>query len=39
MKGFITKPEGSNRWEIHFDLIESALNELKQKQNEPNEEF
>ena len=39
MKGFITKPEGSNRWEIHFDLIESALNELKQKQNEPDEEF
>ena len=39
MKGFITKPEGSNRWEIHFDLIESALNELKQKQNQPEEEF
>ncbi len=39
MKGFITKPEGSNRWEIHFDLIESALNELKQKQQQPEEEF
>lgn len=39
MKGFITKPEGSNRWEIHFDLIESALNELKQKQEQPDEEF
>lgn len=39
MKGFITKPEGSNRWEIHFDLIESALEELKQKQNAPDEEF
>lgn len=39
MKGFITKPEGSNRWEIHFDLIESALNELKQKQNQPEEDF
>ncbi len=39
MKGFITKPEGSNRWEIHFDLIESALNELKQKQQQPDEEF
>ncbi|MDR0291473.1 MAG: DNA translocase FtsK, partial [Elusimicrobium sp.] len=22
MKGYITKPEGSNRWEIHFELIE-----------------
>ena len=32
MKGFIAKPEGSNRWEIHFDLIEAQLNELKQKQ-------
>ncbi|WP_424246147.1 S-DNA-T family DNA segregation ATPase FtsK/SpoIIIE [Elusimicrobium posterum] len=31
MKGFITKPEGSNRWEIHFDLIESQLNELRNK--------
>ncbi len=39
MKGFITKPEGSNRWEIHFDLIESALNELKQKQMQNEEEF
>lgn len=39
MKGFITKPEGSNRWEIHFDLIESALNELKQKQQQSDEEF
>lgn len=32
MKGFITKPEGSNRWEIHYDLIESQLEELKKKQ-------
>ena len=39
MKGFITKPEGSNRWEIHFDLIESALDELKRKQQQPEEEF
>ncbi|MGB2578879.1 S-DNA-T family DNA segregation ATPase FtsK/SpoIIIE [Elusimicrobium simillimum] len=31
MKGYITKPEGSNRWEIHFDLIESGLAELKSK--------
>ena len=37
MKGFITKPEGSNRWEIHFDLIESQLNELKQKQQQDGE--
>ena len=26
MKGFIHKPEGSNRWEIAFDKIESHLN-------------
>ena len=39
MKGFITKPEGSNRWEIHFDLIESALAELKQKQGQSEEDF
>ncbi|MDR1684188.1 MAG: DNA translocase FtsK [Elusimicrobiota bacterium] len=25
MKGFITKPEGSNRWEIHYDLIDGQL--------------
>jgi len=31
MKGYITKPEGSNRWEIHFDQIEQGLNELKNK--------
>lgn len=29
MKGFITKPEGSNRWEIHFDLIEEQLSSLE----------
>jgi S-DNA-T family DNA segregation ATPase FtsK/SpoIIIE len=28
MKGFITKPEGSNRWEIHFDLIDEHLASL-----------
>ncbi len=28
MKGFITKPEGSNRWEIHYDMIDSAIEEL-----------
>jgi len=26
MSGFIHKPEGSNRWEIYFDKIESHLN-------------
>ena len=25
VKGFIFKPEGSNRWEIHFDEIEACL--------------
>lgn len=29
MKGFITKPEGSNRWEIHYDLIESQIDQLQ----------
>lgn len=29
MRGFITKPEGSNRWEIHFDLIDSGIEEMK----------
>ena len=37
MKGFITKPEGSNRWEIHYDMIESQLEELKRKQNQEDE--
>lgn len=31
MKGFISKPEGSNRWEIHYDLIESQIQELENK--------
>ena len=35
MKGFISKPEGSNRWEIHYDLIEQQLQVL---QNSPAEE-
>lgn len=34
MKGFISKPEGSNRWEIHYDLIEQQLQVL---QNSPAE--
>jgi S-DNA-T family DNA segregation ATPase FtsK/SpoIIIE len=29
MKGFISKPEGSNRWDIHFDLIEEHLAQLQ----------
>jgi S-DNA-T family DNA segregation ATPase FtsK/SpoIIIE len=29
MKGFISKPEGSNRWDIHFDLIEEQLSQLQ----------
>ena len=29
MRGFITKPEGSNRWEIHYDLIDSAIEEMQ----------
>ncbi len=28
MRGFITKPEGSNRWEIHYDLIDSAIEDM-----------
>jgi len=31
MKGFINKPEGSNRWEILFDKIEHQLAVLEQK--------
>ncbi len=29
MRGFITKPEGSNRWEIHYDLIDAAMEEMQ----------
>lgn len=28
MRGFINKPEGSNRWQINFDLIDSQIAEL-----------
>ena len=35
MRGFISKPEGTNRWEIHYDLIEQELQTL---QNSPAEE-
>ncbi len=31
MKGFITKPEGSNRWEIHYDLIEEQIRALENR--------
>ncbi len=39
MKGFITKPEGSNRWEIHFDLIEGQLNELQNAKPQEEENY
>lgn len=32
MKGFITKPEGSNRWEIHFDAIDAQIEQLQKNQ-------
>lgn len=32
MKGFITKPEGSNRWEIHYDLIQEQINALENRE-------
>ena len=25
MKGFITKPEGTNKWQINYDKIEQYL--------------
>ena len=28
MRGFINKPEGTNRWQINFDLIDSQIAEL-----------
>lgn len=28
MKGYISKPEGTNRWEINYDLIDDKLAEL-----------
>ena len=36
MRGYITKPEGSNRWEIHYDLIDSAIEELQNPPYEKN---
>ena len=32
MKGFITKPEGSNRWEIHYDLIDEQIKALENRE-------
>lgn len=29
MQGYITKPEGTNRWDIHFDKIEAQLASFK----------
>jgi S-DNA-T family DNA segregation ATPase FtsK/SpoIIIE len=34
MKGFISKPAGTNRWEVHFDLIDAYLIELQTPQND-----
>ncbi len=36
MRGFITKPEGSNRWEIHYDLIDAEIEEAKNPPYEKN---
>lgn len=29
MKGYISKPEGSNRWEIHYEMIDAGIEELQ----------
>ncbi|MBR4591582.1 MAG: DNA translocase FtsK 4TM domain-containing protein, partial [Elusimicrobiaceae bacterium] len=29
MRGYISKPEGSNRWEIHYELIDQGIEELE----------
>jgi S-DNA-T family DNA segregation ATPase FtsK/SpoIIIE len=29
VKGFISKPEGTNRWTIYFDRIDAYLGQLK----------
>lgn len=28
MKGYISKPEGSNRWEIHYEMIDQGIEDL-----------
>lgn len=38
MKGFITKPEGSNRWEIHYDLIDAQIQALQNKETDKYQE-
>ena len=38
MKGFITKPEGSNRWEIHYDMIEEQIRALQNRETDKYQE-
>jgi len=38
MKGYISKPEGSNRWEIHYELIDQGIEELSSLPYEKNYE-
>ena len=38
MRGYISKPEGSNRWEIHYDLIDQGIEELENPPYEKNYE-
>ncbi len=38
MKGFITKPEGSNRWEVHYDLIEEQIRALQNRETDKYQE-
>jgi len=35
VKGFISKPEGTNRWTIYYDRIESYLGQIKNQQPVP----
>jgi len=39
MNGFIHKPEGSNRWEIHFDKMEDYLKKMGKNPVPVNEDF
>ena len=32
MKGFISKPEGSNRWEIHYEMIQEQITALENRE-------
>lgn len=38
MKGYISKPEGSNRWEIHYELIDQGIEDLSSLPYEKNYE-